>query len=157
QKRKRVRRSVRIAPVPKESPSVSSWSSSCSLSLGRFSPRVSRPLNRSDDPRIRPAPANIAIHEVDDLFARRLPVPIQERYSRHDHSRCAIGALHGPLFQERFLDRMESITSSQPLDRSDRLASHSRGPCDAGTLRLSVDQYCAGPTLSLSAPILRSR
>ena len=84
---------------------------SCAISLGSA-------LNRRDDGHVAGAAADIAVHVMDDLIARRFRIFIQQRFGRHDHAGRAEAALKSELVDKRLLDRMErAIGFLQAFDR----------------------------------------
>ena len=78
-----------------------------------------RDRERGDDPRIGATAADIAVHVLDDFFARGLGVLAQEADARHDHAAGAIAALHGASLEERLLERVELAVLLEALDRRD--------------------------------------
>src|SRR5436309_1104121 len=78
-------------------------------------------LDRAHDPLVRSAAADIGIHVLDDLVARRFWRLLQKRSRAHDLARLAIAALRHPLGEPSFLHRMRGIRR-EALDRGHRAA-----------------------------------
>ena len=64
-------------------------------------------LDGGDDRHVAGAAADIAVHVMDDLIARRIGILIQQRFGRHDHAGRAEAALKGEFVDKGLLDRME--------------------------------------------------
>jgi hypothetical protein len=56
---------------------------------------------------------------------------VEERFRRQDHARNAVAALHGAMFDEGGLQRMQVVGIAQSLDRDDRAAATLLGEQDA--------------------------
>jgi hypothetical protein len=81
----------------------------------------------------------------------------EETHCRHDHSRCAVRALHRFLVEERLLHRMELVSSGNAFDGDNLLRADRPSSGDAGSLGFSIDENGAGATLALPAAVLASR
>jgi hypothetical protein len=64
-------------------------------------------LNSRDNARMRTAPAHISIKRFYDFAHRGIRIAFQQACGGHDHSRCAVRALHGFFREKRFLQRMQ--------------------------------------------------
>src|SRR5215813_6975056 len=86
-------------------------------------------LYRRDDAQVSTAPADVAIHMLNDLFSRCMRSLIQQCDRRHDHSGGAVTALHRVGLQKRFLYWMEVSVFFKPFDGRDLLVYD---PADLG-------------------------
>src|SRR5258706_3682113 len=114
-----------------------------SLMLAFFYSR--RLLDRAHDRDIAGAAADVAVHVMDDLLARRLGVLVQQRLGGEDHPGRAEAALEGELVDEGLLHRMErAVGLGQAFDRDHALAARLVGEQRARAHRQPVDQHGAG-------------
>ena len=75
-------------------------------------------LDRGDDPRVRAAAADVAVHARARCRRRvGVGVRLEQRDAGHDHPRRAVAALHRVLVDERLLERMQPAAALEPLDR----------------------------------------
>jgi len=113
-------------------------------------------LNCAQDARIYSAAADVALHRTKNLIFARVSVRVEQRNRRHDHPRCAVGALHRIFMKECSLHGMKLVTVSESFDRGDALLSDGSQSRYARPLRFAVEQNRAGATLALAATILRA-
>src|SRR5689334_22477476 len=72
----------------------------------------------------------------------------------HDHARRAVAALHGPGFQERFLQWVQLPVPFQSFDGDDLLACAIANRGSAGSRGFAIDRYRASTTAAFAAPVL---
>src|SRR3954447_19417761 len=112
--------------------------------------------DRGDDVRVRPAPAEIAAHELPDLRIGSRSVLIQQTNGRHDLPRGAVAALKAVMPDEGLLHRVQTAVAREPLDRRHLPPIALRRQSQAGQDPLAVDQHGACPARPLIAPLLRA-
>src|SRR5579871_5259656 len=64
-------------------------------------------LYRVHDVLVTRATAQIAVQAMADLFFRRVRIPVDDLFRRHDHARGAESALQAVLIPESFLHGMQ--------------------------------------------------
>src|SRR5687768_10074324 len=116
-----------------------------------------RALDGAHDAAIRPAPADVAVHPLHDLRARRLGRLLEQGGGLHDLSRLAVAALQHLLLDPRLLKRMAGAVRRQPFDRGHRLALHLAHARDARAHRLALEVHGAGTALRHAAAELGAR
>lgn len=115
------------------------------------------PLDRSHNSWMGSAAAYVALHGTRDVGGGWVGVGAQERNSRHDHPRCAVGALHRRLFKKGLLQRMQMVTLGKAFNRRNLLLAYGAHRGDTGPAGTAIDQDRTGAALSLSTPVLASR
>jgi len=110
-------------------------------------------LHGNDNPRIRPAPANITFERAADLGLARLRRLLEKPDAPQNHARSAVAALQSVSFQESFLHRMQFAVLRQTLNGRDFFAGHHRHARHAGSDGRAFDQDGARAALSLAAPV----
>src|SRR5262249_850 len=110
-------------------------------------------LDGRDDSRINSAAADVAVHDADNFVAAWLRVAAQQCEGRHQHPRSAIAALQCPRLQKCLLQRMKLVAGREALNGANWLAFGGAGLRRAGSRRLAVDQYSAGPAAALAATV----
>ncbi len=65
---------------------------------------------------MRPAPAQVVLHAVDDVLPTRLGIAQQKTIRIENHARRAEAALESVMLCKRFLERMQLSVNGQPLD-----------------------------------------
>jgi hypothetical protein len=107
----------------------------------------------TNDPRVGPAAADIAVHEFHDLAFRRTRILFEQRNCRHDHARSAVAALQGIFVEKGLLNGVKLIAFRQTFYRRDLLLCDSCCFGYARPLRFAVDQYGAGAALAFAASV----
>src|SRR5688500_6067938 len=120
--------------------------------MARSSP--GRLSNRVDDPRMRSAAADVAVHAADDLILGRVRLAREQRHRRHDHPSSAVTALHRVKLREGLLNRMQAPGRDQAFNLGDALSLNGAYRRYARAHRLAVDQDRARATLTLPAAVL---
>lgn len=100
------------------------------------------------------ASAKIAAHQFADLVARSCASLIDEPLGRADLAWSAVAALECVMINECLLEGMKRIALSQALDRGDSIAIMHDCQTQAAVHPPAVDQYRAGPALTVIAAFL---
>jgi hypothetical protein len=95
----------------------------------------------------------VSVHCTYDFRLGGRGIFFEKRHSGHDHAARAIAALHGIGTQERFLHRMKPAIALEALNGGDFARADFARRRGAGARRPSVDEYSAGPALSLAAAV----
>ena len=112
-------------------------------------------MDRSPNPRIRSATANVARHRLVNIFIGRLRLIAQQHRRAHQLSRLAIAALRNILFQPRALQWIAQVRR-QPLDRRHEFPICPRNCRNTRAHRFSIDMHRACSALRHAAPIFCS-
>src|ERR1700722_2534165 len=128
-------------------------SASVSLDISQASRRA---LNGTHDAEISSAPANVAIHGVNDLSGSGFRGGVQQRGRLHDLPRLTVPALRYLLLNPRALNWMVSV-SGQSLDGCDPPTREVLRVQLAGSRGPAVQMHCAGAALRDSAAELGAR
>ena len=83
---------------------------------------VGGPFDRSDDARMRAAPAQIPGERILDVGLARLAVSGKEGGRLHDHAVDAVAALHRLLLDEGALQRLRIFQRAQAFEGDDLVA-----------------------------------
>ena len=102
-----------------------------------------RALDGADDLQIGAAAADIAVHVLDDVVARRVLVGREQRRRLHDLAGLAVAALRHLLGDPGLLQRMAAV-GRQSLDGGHGLSRDQRQRHRARAHRLAVDMHRAG-------------
>src|SRR3954471_3285464 len=140
------------APIAMAKPSAPvlfrNWRRSMSRLLGRA-------LDGGDDAVVGAAAADVAVHVLDDLLARRVLVSAKQLGRLHDLAGLAVAALRHLLGDPGFLQWMRAIgrqaldgRHARPLDGSERRGARAH--------RLAVDMHGARAAERRTAAELRS-
>src|SRR5579884_403335 len=111
-------------------------------------------LDRGQDAVVRPAPAQVLVHQRLDLLVARLRgdrSEPQERRGAHHHRARAVPALRGLVVDERGLERVRLLRRAQALERCDRVVGHRADRRHARPDRLVAVEDGARPALRESA------
>src|SRR5262245_25986577 len=114
-----------------------------------------RAMDRPANPRIGPAPAQVAAHRVVDVGVGRIRFLRQQAGRRHHLPRLAIAALRDLYFQPRLLYWVAQV-AREPFDRGHDLPFGARHRSDAGTDRVAVEINRAATAESHAATIFRA-
>src|SRR5215472_16933339 len=110
--------------------------------------------DRRDDIRVSATPADVAAHELADLFVGARPPLGKQRHRRHDLPGRAVPALERVTGDERALQRVQSALACQPLDRGDLAALAGDRERQARQHPLAVRQHGARAARPLIAALL---
>jgi hypothetical protein len=118
---------------------------------GRMTPLAvaCSPHDRSYDPGIARAPAEISAETPLDLRFGRMRVLIQQGFGAHQHSGRAEAALDTALLEKRRLERVELTAFGQALDGLNRPTSRLEREERAGVHGPAIDQHHASSALGV--------
>src|SRR3954454_18566965 len=102
-----------------------------------------RALDSPHDALIGAAAADICVHVLDNLVARRIWLLVEQISGAHDLARLAVAALRYMLREPCLLQRMAGIVR-QTFDCGYRLAGHLGNLGLAGERALAVNMHHAG-------------
>jgi hypothetical protein len=104
--------------------------------------------DRHHDPMVAGAAAEIALQSIPDLLCRRIEVAVEQRLGRHQHTRCAIAALHSACVNERRLQRVQVVCVPKALHRLYPPAGGLSNGGQAGANLVTVKQHGTGAALT---------
>ena len=112
-------------------------------------------LDGHEDPRVRPATADVVLEPGPDRLVIGFGRGCEEADRRQDHPGRAVAALEGAFLEERPLDRVELAGWREALDGQDLVPLGRRQPRSAAPDRPPVDEDSTGPADALAAAGLR--
>src|SRR5438105_1366488 len=92
--------------------------------LAKRSADPDSPLDRTDDPVMRPATAEVARERLPDLGLAGMRGLVEQRLGRHQHARDAVAALGCLLVDEGLLQRMQLGWRSETFEGRDLRIHH---------------------------------
>src|SRR5215472_11981413 len=110
-------------------------------------------LNGCDNPWIRSAAANIALHGAPDFGLAGMWSLLQKSRTRHNHAGSAVATLHGIGLDKSFLHRMQAPVLRQAFNRRNGFSGHVDGASNTRADGRSIDQHGAGAALSFAASV----
>jgi hypothetical protein len=107
--------------------------------------------------RVGSAAADIALHGGYDLRVRGIRLRSEKRHGGKDHSRSAVGALHGAFVEKGLLHRVKVVPLRKSLNRCDGLPRDGGDGSIARAPWPAINEHGAGTTLTFATAVFATR